>query len=221
MHHIRPHQVLKIEDSYDEAINFFMPSPLDGGVSVIESIMLLKLMRCVDPAHIFEFGTYSGKTTRLFLDNIKDNGATADRIYTLDLPDLEGVSFQATDKLLAERSMSLSRKYTLSPRRSWVTQIYQDSMYLDVSPYLRKFQFIFIDANHEQSYVQKDTENAFKMVASEPACIAWHDYGNPLFGGLTQYLDDLSNDVDLYHIEDTMLVFRLFGKKVAPKGSWP
>lgn len=221
MFHIRPHQVLKMADSYGDEIKFFMPSPVGGSMTVLESVMLLKLMRCVNPDHVFEFGTYNGETARLIAENLADNGMAKDRIYTLDLPSTEGVTFQGTDQLLAERSVSLSRKYELSPHRAWVKQIYQDSMLFDGSDYAGKFQFILVDANHEVNYVRKDTENSFEMIGGDRACIVWHDYGNPQFRELTGYLDDLSNEKELYHIEGTMIAFWLHGLNVAAKGSWP
>jgi len=60
-----------------------------------------------------------------------------------------------------------------------VKQILQDSMTFDGSEYAGKFQFIFIDGNHEVSYVRKDTENSFKMFSEDKGCIIWHDYGHP------------------------------------------
>jgi Methyltransferase domain len=220
MEHIRPYQLLTLPDPFGEEVKFFMPQPQGlGSVSTIESILLLKLMRLVNPTYIFEFGTYKGLTTRLLLENLPENGVVTERIYTLDLPDLEDVRFQGTDKVLASEALGFSRKYLSSSRKRLVKQIFQDSMTLDPAPYLSKFQFIFVDANHELNYVRRDTENAFKMLSGLPSCIIWHDYGNPEFPELTQYLDGLSNEFKMYHIGDTMLAFHLVGIEVAPRKS--
>lgn len=220
MIHIRPYQVLSIPDGFGDEIRFFMPQAQgQGSVSTIESIMLLKLMRCVNPSHLFEFGTYKGLTTRLLLENLPESDVASERIFTLDLPDLEHVVFQGTDIEVASESIDCERKYLGSQRKHLVKQILQDSMTLDPDEYPKKFQFIFIDGNHELGYVRKDTENSLKMLADPPSCIVWHDYGNPEFPELTQYLEDLSTQILLQHIEDTMLAFHLLGINVAPRNS--
>lgn len=90
-------------------------------------------------------------------------------------------------------------------------------MTLNGDEYRKQFQFIFIDANHELSYVRRDTENSLRMLANSPSCIVWHDYKNPDFPELTQYLDDLSEELKIYHIGDTMLAFHLLGHEVPSK----
>ncbi len=218
MIHIRPYQVLAIPDGFGEEIRFFMPQAQgQGSVSAIESIMLLKLMRCVNPQYLFEFGTYKGLTTRLLLENLPEADVAGERIYTLDLPDLGHVVFQGTDIAVASESINCERKYLSSHRKHLVKQLLQDSMTLDPDDYPNKFQFIFIDGNHELGYVRKDTENSLRMLADSPNCIVWHDFGNPEFPELTQYLEDLSARMPLHHIEDTMLAFHLSGKDVAPR----
>ncbi|WP_459622787.1 class I SAM-dependent methyltransferase [Burkholderia sp. 3C] len=211
MIHIRPTQLLSIPDDHPEEIRFFMP-PAQGAGSLtsLESIVLLKLMRVVEPARLFEFGTYKGYTTRLLAENLTPHDAEGERIYTLDLPDLDDVAFQGDDRHLASEALGFERKYLKSSNRHLVKQVFQDSMKLDPAPYAEQFQYVFIDANHEVNYVRKDTENALVMLAPEGrACIAWHDYGNRQFPELTQYLDDLAHDMPLYHVENTMIVFHL------------
>jgi hypothetical protein len=220
MIHIRPYQLLSITDNFDDEIKFFMPPPDgSGGLRTLESMLLIKLLRIVVPKFIFEFGTYRGETTRLLLENLPDSecDVESERIYTLDLPDIDNVVFQGSDKIIAEKALGFSRKYLTSTKSNLVKQIFQDSMKFEPEDFLHnKFQYIFIDANHEVSYVKKDTENATKMLADAPSCIIWHDYGNPEFPELTQYLDELSNSMELYHVENTMLVFYLLGKDVPP-----
>lgn len=213
--HIRPYRVLSIEDGREEEVKFFMP-PADGAGSLtaFESVMLLKLVRAIKPDFIFEFGTFDGRTTRLVLEDLPDNGNQNPRIYTLDLPDTEGVVFQGDDKLLAEKALLSTRKYNLSPKKGMVKQILQDSMTFDPTPYAGKFDFIFVDANHEYDYVKKDTENSLHMLGGERNCIVWHDYGNPQFPELTRYLESLADDLELYHIQGTMLVFHMRGLKI-------
>jgi hypothetical protein len=216
--HIRPYQVLRIEDGFDEEIKFFMP-PSQGAGSLysIESIILIKLMRIVNASYIFEFGTYKGLTTRLLLENLPEKDIKEERIYTLDLPSLEGVAFQGDDDKVAAEALGFQRKYLISSKKHMVKQLLQDCLTLDANEYLKKFQMIFVDGNHEVSYAKCDTENAFLMLSDQPSCIAWHDYGNPQFPELTAYIDDLAKKVKIYHVENTMLAFHLNGIDVSPR----
>jgi len=214
---VRPNQVLKIEDGFDEEIRFFMPqaSPT-GTLTTIESLMLVKLMRVVDATYVFEFGTFKGLTTRLLLANLPEKQVEGPRLFTLDLPSLDGIDFQGSDALLAAEAVHSSRKYQSSDQAHLVEQLLLDCLTLDEQKYLKKFQMIFIDGNHELKYASSDTEKAFAMLADAPSCIVWHDYGHPEFPELTAYIDDLSQSVAIHHIKDTMLAFHLVGRTVGP-----
>lgn len=216
--HIRPSLVLRVTDHFGDEIRFFMPQVQGGGsISTIEAIMLIKLMRVVEPNHIFEFGTYKGLTTRLLLANLPAKaGNESARIYTLDLPNIEGISFQGSDIDLAKEALGFSRKYLELPNKHLVRQLLQDSLTLDTAPYLQRFQYVFVDGNHELTYVKSDTEKAFEMLAEAPSCVIWHDYGNPEFPELTHYLEALARRKKIYHIEDTMLAFHLSGIELTP-----
>lgn len=219
LQHIRPYQVLGIADTYPEEVRFFMP-PAQGSGSLlsIESLLLIKLMRITEPKYLFEFGTYKGLTTRLLLANLPHvDGAIGERIYTLDLPSLENVHFQGTDIDLAREALDFDRKYLAEPNAGLVRQVLQDSMNFDGSVYRKKFQFIFIDGNHELAYVRRDTENALMMLADGPSCLIWHDYGHDEFPELTQYVEDLGTEMNVYRVEHTKLAFHPVGFEVAPR----
>lgn len=216
--HIRPYQVLRVEDGFPDEIKFFMPQAQgQGSTSTIESIMLIKLMRIVNASYLFEFGTYKGLTTRLLLENLPDKNIEGHRLFTLDLPDMDGIQFQGTDIEVAKESINFQRKYLTSSKKHLVNQLLQDCLTLDENTYLKKFQFIFIDGNHEVGYAKSDTEKSFRMLSDAPACIVWHDYRNREFPELTSYIEDLAQTKKIYHIEDTMLAFHLIGKEIAPR----
>jgi len=207
---VRPKHVLEQDDGFSEAITFYMPSPIAAGtLTTIEQIVLLKLMRLSNPDFVFEFGTFKGLTTRLLLSNLppRESAITEPRVYTLDLESLQGVEFQATDVLLAREAQGYRFKYLDHPNRMAVKQLLQDCLTLDENRYARKFDFIFIDGNHELRYVTSDTEKSLKMVKPGSGYIVWHDYGNPQFPELTQYLDGLSATLDIHHVGDTMLAY--------------
>lgn len=219
--HIRPYQVLGIPDEFPEEIRFFMP-PAQGSGSLlsIESLLLIKLMRVTQPKYLFEFGTYKGLTTRLLLANLPPaGGVQGERIFTLDLPALENVHFQGTDVDLAREALNFERKYLGEKNKSLVKQILHDSMTFDPAPYRDKFQFVFIDGNHEVNYVRKDTANSFEMFSKDKGCIIWHDYGHPEFGELTQYLEDLGKEMPIYHVEHTKMAFHPRGFDIRPRAA--
>lgn len=220
---IRPGHLLSLVDDFPDEVKFFMPQPQGAGsTTVLESILLIKLLRVTQAKKIFEFGTYKGLTTRLLLENYPHHGAINNSdpsIYTLDLPNIEGVTFIASDKDHAAESVRLSsnRKYLLSEHSHLVNQILMDSKKFDASAYENMFQFIFIDANHELSYVKTDTENSLKMLSkNERGCIIWHDYGSEDFPDLTKYISELNVGMNIYHVENTMLAFCLTGIDESP-----
>jgi predicted O-methyltransferase YrrM len=219
LEHIRPYQLLGVPDEFPEEVRFFMPQAQgSGSLLSIESLLLIKLMRITQPRYLFEFGTYKGLTTRLLLANLPAvKGASGERIYTLDLPNLDDVHFQGTDVDLAQEALGFKRKYLEEKDRHLVKQILEDSMKFDPTPYTGKFQFIFIDANHEVAYARRDTENSLKMFSEEKGCLIWHDYGHPEFPELTQYIEDLGKQMDVYHVEHTKMAFHPRGFKIQPR----
>jgi predicted O-methyltransferase YrrM len=219
LEHIRPYQVLGLVDEFPEEVRFFMP-PAQGAGSLlsIESLLLIKLMRVTKPKFLFEFGTYKGLTTRLLLANLPHRGdVSGERIYTLDLPSLDNVHFQGTDVDLAQEALGFRRKYLDEENSGLVKQILHDSMTFDGAVYPEKFQFIFIDGNHDVDYARKDTENSLEMFSREKGCLIWHDYGHKEFPELTQYIEDLAKEMTIYHVEHTKLAFHPRGFDVLPR----
>ncbi|MFC6945358.1 hypothetical protein ACFQI9_11330 [Paraburkholderia dipogonis] len=126
MIHIRPTHLLSIPDDFEEEIKFFMPPAQGAGsLTTIESVMLLKLLRCVEPTFIFEFGTYKGYTTRLLLENLPESNVECERIYTLDLPEIDNIDFQGGDKNLALEALNFKRKYLNSSKKIWLNRFFR------------------------------------------------------------------------------------------------
>lgn len=213
---IRPYQILSIPDDFPEEVKFFMPQAQGAGsITTLESIILIKLLRLTKAENIFEYGTYKGITTRLLLENYPHE-VTSDLnepvIYTLDLESTEGIKFIASDEEHALTSLKSKRKYLDRKNSHLVQQLLSDSKNFDPTPYKDKFQFIFIDANHEVSYVKNDTEKSLKMLdKSKKSCIIWHDYGTKDFPELTEYVKHLDIGMNIYHVENTMLAFCVSG----------
>jgi len=215
MNHVRPHQVFSLVPPNERAFRFFVPTI--HCLPAVESAVLVALLKTVAPIKVFEFGTYYGETTRLLLENLpalSDAEDTAPRLFTLDLPATEGVQFVGDDERLAQESLRGTRAFGDSSKAHLVHQIPEDSMSFDPSPYARQFGYIFIDANHKEDYVRSDTSAAFEMLADGPACVLWHDYRNPMYPENTAYLDELSKEIPLFHVEETCVVFHPRGFSV-------
>jgi len=207
MINIRPNQVFRAVDVSLEPFWFQLPGR--GGLLTLESTILVALLKLVEAKNAFEFGTYKGFTTRLLLENIEGSGTL---VTTLDLPTVDQVSFEGSDRRLAIESLTDEREYRRSVKSDQVAQVLMDSLRFSAENF-GKFDFIFVDGNHKISYARHDTEEAFKLVADQ-GCIAWHDYRNPEFPELTAFLDDLSSFRPLYHVEETMLCFYLPGRSL-------
>jgi predicted O-methyltransferase YrrM len=182
---------------------------------LLEGALLASLAKLRDARRIFEFGTYKGATTLLLAENSADNA----QIVTLDIGE------DGTAPLLARNTSNDSSRdndhYLRLTRcaggapyieraapnlRARITQIFCDSHALDVDArgYAGRFDMIFIDGGHDRATVINDTQKAFAM-ATEDAVIAWHDYGSSVHGDVTAYVDELSREAPIVHIEASML----------------
>lgn len=191
MHHIRPFQLLTLASG-----NVTLPIPprrgsLGGAPSLLETFLLISAIRAVDAKAIFEFGTCKG-TTAL---NLAINSDA--KITTLDLYRDPEFDFNGTEY------------------ESRIDVKTSDSKKFSYMPYLKSMDFVFIDGGHDYDTVKNDTEAAFEL-AKESGCIAWHDYREPTCSGIAHYLDTLSEGMDLFHIEDTVLCF-WFPEAIATK----
>jgi hypothetical protein len=67
-----------------------------------------------------------------------------------------------------------------------------------------------VDGGHDPHTLQSDTENSLRMLSDDhPGCIAWHDYGNNAYPHLKRYIDELSERVDIFWVEETWMTFHL------------
>jgi hypothetical protein len=129
---------------------------------------------------------------------------------------MKNIDFKGDDKKIAKISVRNKKiEYYKCSRKNLVEQILINSKEFNENKYLKKFQFIFIDANHKEDFVRSDTEKSFKMISSKPSAIIWHDYNNPQFPDVTRYIKKLSKYKKIYYIKDTMLAVHFIGVKIA------
>ena len=209
MHHIRPYKLFTLIDAPppERIVRTALPHRRGaGGLTLLEMSLLLAASRAVQAKRVFEFGTFLGSTTLNLALNIPDDGA----VFTLDLD--ERLAAEAaqdvadaplTQMHLASRS---SLDFSGSPVAARIETLLGDSTTFDFSRWSGSLELAFIDGGHDAATVKSDTENALRMVRRDkPSCILWHDYRNGTYPGLTTYLDELSRQMPLAHVEDTML----------------
>ena len=97
-----------------------------------------------------------------------------------------------------------------TPYEPRITRLYGDSNKFDFTDFRGKMDMVYVDGGRTLETRKCDSENAFKLLpADSSGCIAWHDYGNRRFSELANYLNDLSSELPLYHVEETMVCFFL------------
>jgi predicted O-methyltransferase YrrM len=179
----------------------------DGNVSVIELAILAKAAKMLQPAEIFEIGTFDGRTTF----NLAVNAPQA-RVYTLDLPPT-----QADQTALSVES--IERKYIEKPESGMcfrgtkqaekIEQLWGDSATFDFTPYEGRCDLIFVDGSHAYEYVLNDARIAQRLLSRRGGIIFFHDYGTRWWAGVTRALEELQKTNPFYHdltwIEGTSL----------------
>lgn len=202
-----------------------IPSSAIGGMTLLESSILVSLAKLTGARNFFEFGTYMGATSLLLASNAPEDA----RITTLDLPpdDIDAPAAEGDIATLilhndTENDNYLRRQFAekgafyidrAAPSlQARISRLHLDSRQLDPQgqQLAGKFDFIFIDGGHDYDTVAIDTANALAM-AKPDAVILWHDYRSSIHGDVTRFVDDFSAGTQVIHVENTMLAFMLKG----------
>lgn len=228
---IRPKVVFqKIETRFpNENVGFKVniPSSAIGGMTLLESSILVSFCKLFAPQRIFEFGTYLGATSLL----LAENTPPATQVVTLDLdqadPNAEGAGMAPAAELKVLESGVDNDTYlknnflnkgaicidrAAADIKARITRLCQDSTRLDpaAAGLEKQFDFIFIDGGHDLHTVTIDTQNAHRM-ARQDAIILWHDFESKIHTDVTTFLQGYSQHHPVYHVENTMLAFQLIG----------
>ncbi|MBU1853978.1 MAG: class I SAM-dependent methyltransferase [Candidatus Omnitrophica bacterium] len=161
-----------------------------GGTHNMKEIAVLAYVcKTIDPKLIFEFGTFTGSTTRNFALNTSSDA----KIITLDLPD------EKTEHVVGEDFLG-----TLEQDKIQI--ISGSSKDYDFSEWHNKCDLVWVDACHDYDYVVADTENAFK-IAKPGGYILWHDYRpTAWWSDVTRHLREMKDSwPDLLHIKGTTI----------------
>lgn len=224
---IRPKVLFRLIESQfpDQNVGFKVniPSPDIGGMTLLESSVLVCLARLTGATTLFEFGTFMGATTLLLAENTPPDA----QVVTLDLPQCaESPDAQPQGSVLTDGHANdafLTRTFATQGARciqradasvqGKVTQILEDSMKLDVGArgFEKQFDFVFIDGGHAFPIVQQDTRNAYRMLKADGVVI-WHDYQSTIHDEVTTFLDQHAKTRTVFHVANTMIAFELFGR---------
>jgi predicted O-methyltransferase YrrM len=216
---IRPKFILKyLEANFDDIVevNLYAPSSEIGSLTTLEATLLASFLKIINPIKIFEFGTFLGYSSSVFLKNSEE--AT---VYTLDL---EGeIKFNNDDLIKVLIDDSLNDKY-LSYKQSLEGPKYlqkflksndqrikilkSNSLTFDESLYKDQIDFVFVDGGHFFDIIKNDTEKSFNML-KKGGIIVWHDYDSKIHSDVTEYLDELSLTKKIFHIENKILEFHI------------
>lgn len=168
----------------------------------LELYVLGLLLQKFRPKTIFEFGTYKGGTTLHIAKCSPDS-----QITTIDYD--PGQS--ADNKVHYNEDTGFGRIFTPGqhfhglPEHDRITQVYGDTLKYDFTDHYGKYDFIFIDAEHEYIPGMSDSLNSFKMLKPQGGVIVWDDYST--WPGLKQAVEELSANNPIYHIENTRLAY--------------
>jgi len=172
-----------------------------GAASCVDygkAMIVTRLCKLLRPRKVLEIGTYRGGMTAHIARNTPEDC----EIWTIDLPREHQRSMTAemlsSDVELAEMDISLvGREWARTSDAHKIHQLWGDSMTYDFSD-LAPVNLVYIDGSHAERWVQKDTENAFSVLAPTGA-ILWDDC---LWRGVQRVLGRFARDKPIYRFED-------------------
>ncbi len=181
--------------NFNETINYY--TFLDGTSLSIDIALLKALARQFSPCYYLELGSWRGES----LANVAEVAEHCTSISFADV-DLKKLGF-------SEEMVRLNRFF--SKNLSNVTHIGHNTRTFDYANLNKKFDLIFVDADHSYDAVRDDTKHVFPLLKNDHSMIVWHDYGyntekarTPVLAGI---LDGLPSDEArkyLYHVSNTM-----------------
>jgi len=167
-----------------------------GPIGLHCPLVVPALAMVLEPAEIFEFGTFRGESAWLFAHNVPNA-----RVHTLDLPGPEAVSAAKLDLTDPEYFATWDRgsRFRGTPEAERIVQLTGDTATFDFSPFAGRMDLVYIDASHSYSYVRSDTEAALEML-SPTGAILWDDY--TLYPGIFTYVNELAPTLDrpIHHV---------------------
>lgn len=231
VHAIKPRVILgRIErlNLADHSLSLPFPPSTLGSIPVFDALILLAILKLVQPKRILEFGTFLGYSTRILLEN---SGMDCE-VTSIDLPHgaVSGevslsvsetelhLNAASNDDYLRELQFQKGARYlsSLSPElRARLQLIKADSRTLGLD-YLRErlggsCDLIFIDGGHDLQTIASDTSLALDL-ASENATVIWHDYGSTIHQEVTEFVDRLARSRRIVTVSGSLIAMCHVGR---------
>jgi predicted O-methyltransferase YrrM len=189
-------------------------SPGGGIATPIDELAYLALItKNLSPKHIFEIGTYHGRTAL----NFALNSPSDCLVYTLDLPpsgrDEVARGTNPHDAAIIHTSTT-GIHYQGKDVSNKIRQLFGNSQTYDFSPYHGQMDLVFVDGAHHYDAVRSDTLNALKLVR-DGGFVIWHDFGNyGDYNDVTRAVLKLLNPMEVVQIDNTQLA--VYRKPISP-----
>jgi predicted O-methyltransferase YrrM len=180
-----PNVSLERVTSPTTAVALSEPLAADGNVTLLELLVLARLVRERQPRTLFEIGTFDGRTTLALAMNAPGDAI----VYTLDLPQrtATALDIEHAERAFVDKPESGARFHGTEAARK-IRQLYGDSATFDLTAY--SAEFIFVDGSHAYEYVLSDSVRALALLGGRAGTIVWHDYGEWM--GVTRALNELA-----------------------------
>lgn len=153
-----------------------VPGTTSRTVFMLETAILVAAARIVKAERILEIGTCMGYTAMHLAMNTDASIESWDIQRRLQV--WEGTRYQGRVNYRV-LDISLGQTHDLYPA-----------------------DMVFVDANHDYEWVRRDTELALH---TNPRCIAWHDYSNPMEPGVMKFISDFAENHNLIHVQDSWI----------------
>lgn len=186
--------------------------PRDQGSWLLDTAILVALGRLLKVKYIFEFGTSIGINAWNLVNNVN-----LDKLYTLDIKNRSPhVWYSPKPKVEKDMHFRVKQSIEIGPipaRATIIKCLIDDSRKFDTGPLKGKIDMVFIDGGHDYLTVASDTIKAMEMLDMVGGCVlAWHDYNNNPFPGVKKLVDEYSDSMDIFYVEDSLMAFAVFGK---------
>lgn len=188
-----------------------------SSVALDKALIISRFCALLKPKRVLEIGTYRGGMTYHIARNTPEDC----RIWTLDLPREELT--QIDDRMIST-DVDLARMEVDCVGEEWrdrckdgkIEQLWGDSLSFDFAPF-GPFELIYVDGSHARPWVDKDTENAFELLAPTGALL-WDDC---LWSDVQRSLASYAADRPIYLFEDghTAGYLQRDGEPVRPMAS--
>ena len=188
-------------DFQESLINY---SFLEGTSLITDIAILKKLAQKFDNCAYIEFGSWRG-------ESIVNMATVTNNCTSLSFSNEEMKAFQ-----LPAEVINCSRVFLKDSKN--VKFIEHNTQTYDFTALEKKFDLIFVDADHHYEGVKIDTSNAFKLLKNENSIIVWHDYGRsteninwPVFAGILDGAPSDEHRKKIYRISNSLCAIYING----------